>query len=277
MTDTIIKQYSKRPNKEYIAEFYNYVFSTLNNLIDTDLEKNLKLVFISYLINENTIIFFKNKNDKLQIGRLSRVITRDENLLPIDLTARTFDGTMYNLIEGEYVIYYNPIPISYLRAKIEEISGIEKITNYLRKLYKVPVIFQSKDSKGLKAIKDFIKRIFSVDDEVCTITNDGIDLSKQINKIDLKIDYITDKLLDENESLKEDILEILGIYKNTSSNRERVNEQELIIANSLTTVNKLGLEDSLKILFNEIESVLGFKYSVDLNINKIFDVMKGDE
>ena len=100
---------------------------------------------------------------------------------------------------------------------------------------------------------------------------------KQINKIDLKIDYITDKLLDENESLKEDILEILGIYKNTSSNRERVNEQELIIANSLTTVNKLGLEDSLKILFNEIESVLGFKYSVDLNINKIFDVMKGDE
>ena len=277
MTDTIIKQYSKRPNKEYIAEFYNYVFSTLNNLIDTDLDKNLKLVFISYLINENTIVFFKNKNDKLQIGRLSRVITRDENLLPIDLTARTFDGTMYNLIEGEYVIYYNPIPISYLRTKIEEISGIEKITNYLRKLYKVPVIFQSKDSKGLKAIKDFIKRIFSVDDEVCTITNDGIDLSKQINKIDLKIDYITDKLLDENESLKEDILEILGIYKNTSSNRERVNEQELIIANSLTTVNKLGLEDSLKILFNEIESVLGFKYSVDLNINKIFDAMKGDE
>ena len=277
MTDTIIKQYGKRPNKEYIAEFYNYVFSTLNNLIDTDLDKNLKLVFISYLINENTIVFFKNKYDKLQIGRLSRVITRDENLLPIDLTARTFDGTMYNLIEGEYVIYYNPIPISYLRTKIEEISGIEKITNYLRKLYKVPVIFQSKDSKGLKAIKDFIKRIFSVDDEVCTITNDGIDLSKQINKIDLKIDYITDKLLDENESLKEDILEILGIYKNTSSNRERVNEQELIIANSLTTVNKLGLEDSLKILFKEIESVLGFKYSVDLNINKIFDVMKGDE
>ena len=277
MTDTIIKQYGKRPNKEYIAEFYNYVFSTLNNLIDTDLEKNLKLVFISYLINENTIVFFKNKYDKLQIGRLSRVITRDENLLPIDLTARTFDGTTYNLIEGEYVIYYNPIPISYLRTKIEEISGIEKITNYLRKLYKVPVIFQSKDSKGLKAIKDFIKRIFSVDDEVCTITNDGIDLSKQINKIDLKIDYITDKLLDENESLKEDILEILGIYKNTSSNRERVNEQELIIANSLTTVNKLGLEDSLKILFNEIESVLGFKYSVDLNINKIFDAMKGDE
>ena len=277
MTDTIIKQYGKRPNKEYIAEFYNYVFSTLNNLIDTDLEKNLKLVFISYLINENTIVFFKNKYDKLQIGRLSRVITRDENLLPIDLTARTFDGTTYNLIEGEYVIYYNPIPISYLKTKIEEISGIEKITNYLRKLYKVPVIFQSKDSKGLKAIKDFIKRIFSVDDEVCTVTNDGIDLSKQINKIDLKIDYITDKLLDENESLKEDILEILGIYKNTSSNRERVNEQELIIANSLTTVNKLGLEDSLKILFNEIERVLGFKYSVDLNINKIFDVMKGDE
>ena len=77
MTDTIIKQYGKRPNKEYIAEFYNYVFSTLNNLIDTDLEKNLKLVFISYLINENTIVFFKNKHDKLQIGRLSRVITRD--------------------------------------------------------------------------------------------------------------------------------------------------------------------------------------------------------
>ena len=133
MTETIIKQYGKRPNKEYIAEFYNYVFSTLNNLIDTDLEKNLKLVFISYLINENTIVFFKNKYDKLQIGRLSRVITRDENLLPIDLTARTFDGTMYNLIEGEYVIYYNPIPISYLRTKIEEISVIEKITNYLRK------------------------------------------------------------------------------------------------------------------------------------------------
>ena len=189
MTDTIIKQYGKRPNKEYIAEFYNYVFSTLNNLIDTDLEKNLKLVFISYLINENTIVFFRNKYGKLQIGRLSRVITRDENLLPIDLTARTFDGTMYNLIEGEYVIYYNPIPISYLKTKIEEISNIEKTTNYLRKLYKVPVIFQSKDAKGLRAIKDFIKRIFSVEDEVCTITNDGIDLSKQVQKLDLKINY----------------------------------------------------------------------------------------
>ena len=33
MTDTIIKQYGKRPNKEYIAEFYNYVFQAYSFLL----------------------------------------------------------------------------------------------------------------------------------------------------------------------------------------------------------------------------------------------------
>ena len=79
---------------------------------------------------------------------------------------------------------------------------------------------------------------------------------------------------DESESIKEDILEILGIYKNTSIKRERVNESELIINNSLTTVNKLGLEDTLNDLFKDIREVLGFDNTISLNINKIFDTMQ---
>lgn len=276
MVDTIIKQYSKKPVREYKSDFYSYVFMILNNLIKTDLDKNTKLLLISYLISERSIVFFKNEENNLQIARLSRCITRDENLLPVDISVRTLNGTNYELIKGNYVIMYNTIPIDYLKTKIEEISNIEKTTNHLRKLYKTPIIFQAHDSKPLKAIRDFIKKIFTVDeDELCVITNDGWNVEKQVQKLDLNIPYITDKLLDENESLKEDILEILGIYKNTSSTRERVNETELIVSNSLTTVNKLGLEDLLNETFKEIREKLKFDYSIELNINKIFDTMKG--
>ena len=271
--DTIIKQFSKDSGINYIPFYYQYTFALLNNLVKTDLPKNLKFMFIYYLLFERIIIFFKDKNGNLQVGRLAYCETRDENFLPVDITARTVDGTRYDLIESEYVLLYNPIPVSYLNMKLQEISDIEKTINYRRKLYKVPIIFKGKDSKILRSIKDFIDKIFSKD-EVCTITTKSFEADKDISKIDLDIEYITDKLLDENESLKEDILEILGIYKNTSINRERVNESELVISNSLTTVNKLGLEDNLKELFKEINETFNFKYDIELNINKIFDIMK---
>lgn len=274
---TIIKQYSKECGRNYLPEFYSYVYTILNNLIQLDTDKNFKFTFINYLMFERTFIFFKDKYDNLQVGRLAYCQTRDENFLPIDITARTIDGTRYELIKGDYVMLYNPIPIDYLGVKLEEIANIEKVINYRRKLYKVPMIFQNKDSKILRSVKDFIKKVFQVGDEICTITNDGWDQTKIIQKIDLNIDYITDKLLDENESIKEDILEIIGIYKNTSSNRERVNETELIISNSLTTVNKLGFEDSMKELFKDIKKVLGFEYNIELNINRIFDTMKSSD
>lgn len=274
MNDTIIKQYLKKGCKEYISEFYSYVFTIINNLINCDLDANMKLVFINYLMFDKTIIFWKKDDGSLQIGRMSQVLTRDENLLPVDIKARTLNGNSYNLLKENYVLLYNPIPTDYLRLKIEEIANIEKIVEYLRKMYKVPVIFQSKDTKALRSVKEFIREIFSTDD-VCTIVNETFDVSNKLEKIDLNIDYKTDKLLDENESLKEDILEILGIYKNTSGNRERVNESELIISNSLTTVNKLGIQNSLEKLFNEINSKFGFNYSVKMNIDKIFDTMKG--
>lgn len=271
--DTIIKQFSKECNINYIPQYYSYTYAILNNLINTDLNKNLKFVFINYLMFERAIVFFKDKNNNLQVGRLAYCETRDENFMPIDITARTIDGTRYDLTLGNYVILYNPIPVDYLNLKLNEMSNIEKITVYRRKLYKVPVIFKSKDSKILRSIKEFINKIFSTD-EVCTITNSGFDVANDLNKIDLNIEYITDKLMDESESIKEDILEILGIYKNTSIKRERVNESELIINNSLTTVNKLGLEDTLNDLFNELREVLGFDNTISLNINKIFDTMQ---
>lgn len=272
--DTIIKQYAKKPVKDYVSEFYSFIFCLINNLVETDLDHNLKLVFINALMLDKQIVFFKNKEDKLQIGRLSQVLTRDENLLPIDIKARTLNGNSYDLIEPNYVLLYNPIPTDYLALKLSEIAKIESIVEYLRKLYKSPVIFQSKDTKALRSVKEFIHNLFSTE-EICTIVNESFDVSKKLDKIELNIPYITDKLLEENESLKEDILETLGIYKNTSGNRERVNESELIISNSLTTVNKLGLENALINTFKEIETKLGFKYNVELNINKIFDTMKG--
>lgn len=271
--DTIIRQFSKECNINYIPQYYSYTYAILNNLISTNIDKNLKFVLMNYLMFERTIIFFKDKNDNLQVGRLAYCETRDENFMPIDLTARTIDGTRYDLTLGNYVILYNPIPVSYLNLKLEEMSNIEKVSIYRRKLYKVPMVFKSKDSKILRTIKDFISKVFSTD-EVCTITNSGFDVANDLNKIDLNIDYITDKLMDESESIKEDILEILGIYKNTSIKRERVNESELIINNSLTTVNKLGLEDTLNDLFKDIREVLGFDYTFTLNINKIFDTMQ---
>lgn len=271
--DTIIKQFSKDCNINFIPNFYTYTYTILNNLINTNIDKNLKFILMNYLMFERFIVFFKNKDDELQVGRLAYCETRDENFLPVDITARTINGTRYDLIKGEYVMLYNPIPVDYLNMKLKEMSELEKTIVYRRKLYKVPMVFKSKDSKILRSIKDFINRVFSTD-EVCTITTNGFDPANDLNKIDLNIDYITDKLLDENESIKEDILEILGIYKNTSLKRERVNESELIINNSLTTVNKLGLEDQLNDLFKEIKEVLGFDYSVELNINKIFDTMK---
>lgn len=274
--ETIIKQFSKRASVNYIPYFYAFTWGLLNNLIDTNIDKNLKLVFINYLMFERTLVFFKNKNDELQVGRLQYCITRDENWLPIDITARTIDGSRYDLLKGEYVLLYNPIPVEYLNMKLTEMSDLEKVINYRRKLYKVPVVFKSKDSKILRSIKEFIEKLFSTDD-VCTITTNAFDSEKDLNKLDLDFEYITDKLLDENESLKEDILEIIGIYKNTSEKRERVNESELIISNSLTTVNKLGLESNLKTMFKDIKEVLGFDYTVELNINKIFDTMKPSE
>lgn len=271
--DTIIKQFSKECNINYIPQYYSYTYSILNNLIDTNMNKNLKFVFMNYLMFERVIIFFKDKDNNLQIGRLAYCETRDENFMPIDITARTIDGTRYDLTLGNYVMLFNPIPVDYLNLKLEEMSNLEKTINYRRQLYKVPVIFKSKDTKVLRAVKDFIKRVFSTN-EVCTITNgNNFDTANDLTKIDLNIDYITDKLLDENESIKEDILEIIGIYKNTSIKRERVNESELIINNSLTTVNKLGLEDALNSLFNDIREVLGFDNTISLNIDKIFDTM----
>ena len=272
--DTIIKQFSKECNINYIPQYYSYTYSILNNLIDTNMNKNLKFVFMNYLMFERVIIFFKDKENNLQIGRLAYCETRDENFMPIDITARTIDGTRYDLTLGNYVMLFNPIPVDYLNLKLEEMSNLEKTINYRRQLYKVPVIFKSKDTKVLRAVKDFIKRVFSTN-EVCTITNgNNFDTANDLTKIDLNIDYITDKLLDENESIKEDILEIIGIYKNTSIKRERVNESELIINNSLTTVNKLGLEDALNSLFNDIREVLGFDNTISLNIDKIFDTMQ---
>ena len=148
--EDIIKRISKECCVNYIPQFYSYTYSILNNLIDTDMDKNLKFVFINYLMFNRAIIFFKDNNDKLQIGRLSYCETRDENFMPVDITARTIDGTRYDLIEGEYVMLYNPIPIDYLNMKLEEMSNLEKTINYRRQLYKVPVIFKSKDTKILK-------------------------------------------------------------------------------------------------------------------------------
>ena len=274
--DTIIKQFSKECNINYIPQYYSYTYSILNNLIDTNMNKNLKFVFMNYLMFKRVIIFFKDKENNLQIGRLAYCETRDENFMPIDITARTIDGTRYDLTLGNYVMLFNPIPVDYLNLKLEEMSNLEKTINYRRQLYKVPVIFKSKDTKVLRTVKDFIKRVFSTN-EVCTITNgNNFDTANDLTKIDLNIDYITDKLLDENESIKEDILEIIGIYKNTSIKRERVNESELIINNSLTTVNKLGLEDALNSLFNDIREVLGFDNTISLNIDKIFDTMQAN-
>ena len=276
MQDAIIKQYAKKYCKDYISEFYSFLYSIIYNLVDTDIDNNLKLVFINALLFERNIVFFKNNDNKLQIGRLSQVLTRDENLLPIDIKARTLNGTSYDLIEPNYVMLYNPIPTDYLSLKLSEIAKIERVIEYLRKMYKSPVVFQSKDTKALRSIRDFIRDIFSTD-EICTVVNESFDVSKRLDKIDLNIPYITDKLLDENESIKEDILETLGIYKNTSGNRERVNESELIINNSLTTVNKLGLESALTNCFKEIENKLGFKHKIELNVNKIFSDMKRGE
>lgn len=276
MNDTIIRQYAKKVAKDYTDEFYNFIFILLNNLIEVNFDKNLKLVFINYLLFEKNIIFFENSEKDIQIGRISQCVTRDENLLPLDIKVNTINGTKYTLTKEEYVMMYNPIPIDYLHLKINEIANIEKIIEFLRQLYKVPIVFQSKDSKALKAIKDFISKIFSYN-EVCTITNEGFDVSKKLETLEINIPYITDKLLDENESLKEDILEILGIYKNTSGNRERVNETELLVSNSLTTVNKLGIENSLQTLISEINTKFKTTYIIDLNINKIFGAFGKEE
>ena len=276
MNETIIRQYAKKAVKDYTNEFYNFFFILLNNLIDIDIDKNLKLVFINYLMFERNIVFYKDEENELQIARISRCLTRDKNLLPLDIMVRTIDGTSTELLKEEYVLMYNPIPIDYLQLKIKEIANIERIIQFLRQLYKVPVIFQSKDSKALKAIKDFISKIFSYD-EVCTVVNDGFESSKKIEKIDIRPEYITDKLLEENESLKEDILEILGIYKNTSGNRERVNETELIVSNSLTTVNKLGIENALHSLVEDINTLCKSTYTVELNINKIFSAFSKED
>lgn len=272
--ETVIKQFAKNCKLNYLPFFYSYIYSVLNNLINTNIPKNLKFIFIQFLMFERVAIFFKDDDGDLQIGRFTFCDSYDENFMPIDITASTLNGKQYHLIKGNYVMMYNPIPVDYLNMKLDEIAKLEKIINYRRKLYKVPYIFECNDSKTVKSAKNFTESSFSYEKLINIIQSGTIDVKQCLHKIDLDVEYITDKLLDENESIKEDILEILGIYKNTSTNRERVNEQELIIANSLTTVNKLGLEDSLNDLFKDIKDVLNFDYKVELNINKIFDSMK---
>lgn len=274
--DTLIKQYMRKVPKDLRFEFFEYCFGIINNLLETDIPKNRKLILINYLMNEKCIIFFKNSEDELLIGRYGRALTYDEDRLPIDVQARTLNGKSYDLLKGEYVMLYNPIPVTYLHLKLDEMAKNENITNYRRKLYKVPVVFKGKAS-AIQSIKRFITNLFYNTEEVCTVAGENSFRDDQLSKLDLDIEYITDKLLDENESIKEDILEILGIYKNTSGNRERVNETELMVANSNTSVNKLGLEQSLKNTYKEVKEVLGLDYKIELNINKVFDMTKGSD
>lgn len=275
--NTIIKQYLKAPKiKDNLLEFYEMVFSILYNLIDTNMPLNMKLIFVSNLLSVNSLLFYKNKKDELVCGRLSRVVTYDSNCMPIDIIGQTSDGEITSLIPSNYVLSYNPLPLSYLNMKITEIAEVEKTIRCLRKYYKSPVIFSASDSKNLRAIEQFLSNVFSTD-KPCTIVQKGFNVEEALKTIELKTNYITDKLMDENESLKEDILECLGIYKNTSSNRERVNETELIINNSLTTVNKLGLEDTLSNLINDVNKKFGTDYYIKLNIDKVFDGMKGSD
>lgn len=274
--DSLIKQLMKKAPKDLGFEFFEYCFSIINNLIDTDIPKNRKLMLVDYLMNIKCLIFFKNEDNELVIGRYGRALTYDEDRLPIDVQARTLNGNSYSLLKGEYVMMYNPIPVAYLHLKLEEMAKNERVTNYRRDLYKVPMIFRGK-STAIASIKKFIENLFKNTNEVCTVVDDSALKDDQLKVLDVNVEYITDKLLDENESIKEDILEILGIYKNTSGNRERVNETELMVANSNTSVNKLGLEETLKNTFKEIKDVLGLDYKIDLNINKVFDMTKGSD
>ena len=143
MNNTLIKQYAKPLVKEYVDEFYQFIYTILNNLIETDLPANSKLIFLNSLIFERAIVAFKYDGE-VTFGWYQRPITRDVNLLPIDISVRTLNGDIHNLIKGEYALVYNPIPVDYLRMKVTEISNIEKIINYVRKLYKVPFVFKSK-------------------------------------------------------------------------------------------------------------------------------------
>ncbi len=274
--DTLIKQFMKKAPKDLRFEFFEYCFIIINNLLDTNLPKNKKLILVNYLMQEKCIIFFKNESGDIEVGRFGRALTYDNNRLPIDVQARTLNGNSYSLLEGEYVMMYNPIPITYLHLKLDEMAKIERVVNYRRDLYKVPMVFRGK-STAIASIKKFIENLFTNTNEVCTVVDDSALKDDQLKILDVNVEYITDKLLDENESIKEDILEILGIYKNTSGNRERVNETELMVANSNTSVNKLGLEQNLKEVFKEIKDVLGFEYNIELNINKVFDMTKGSE
>ena len=275
-SDTLIRQFMKKAPKDLSFEYYEYVFSIISNLIDTDLPKNKKFMFVNELMFERCIVAFNDDEGNFEIGNYSRALTRDRNLLPEEISIRTLNGDLFNRRVGDYVMMYNPIPVRYLGLKIEEMAKIEDITNYRRKLYKSPIVFKGSNASALESIKRFIANIFFNTDDVCTVVNKGTFNSDDLEKIDLNIEYITDKLLDESESIKEDILEILGIYKNTSGNRERVNETELIIANSNTSISKLGLEDSLKNFFSEISETLGHDYKFSLNIDKIFE-MKGED
>lgn len=274
-SETFIKQFGVNPIRDFTFEYNEYVYSIINNLIDTDIPKNKKLIFIMYLMCEKSIVFFNDEEGNFEIGKLARPLTYDKNRLPVDISIHTLNGDVFNRKLGEYVMMYNPIPISYLWLKIAEMAKIERVIDYRRKLYKVPIVFKGKAALVDK-IKKFINKLFYDTDEVCTLTNKNSFTEEDLTKIDLDIEYITDKLLDESESIKEDILEILGIYKNTSGNRERVNETELMVANSNTTISKLGFEDTLDTTFNEISEVLKHDFRISLNINKVFDIKKGD-
>jgi len=279
---TYLKNFLKiRGCKTYNSEFFSYFFTTINNLINSNMPDYLKIPFIDFLLFCKTIVFFKNDDDKLSIGTLSRVITSDDNFMPFDIQIRTLKGKVYNRTEGDYVLMYNTLPTDYLSMKIIEIAKVEKLITFLRNYYKMPVILTVDDSKAKSSIDDLIKKLFSDDEEDLVITiqravESGFKDS-DLKSIDLKINYITDKLLDENEALKEDILETLGIYKNTSSNRERVNESELMIANSHTTVNKLGFENNLKKTIDKVNEKYETEYNINLNINKVFDIKNGSD
>jgi len=277
MKNTVINQFltfNKIPMFHY--EFYEFIFKVINNLIETNLNFKDKIMFINLLLFSQTVIVFKNNSGNIVFGSLAKVLTFNEYRMPKDITARTLNGDFTNLFENEYVMMYNPLPVNYLRLKIDEISKIEKVISYRRKLYKMPIVFLAESSKDILKINTALDKIFSID-EVVSIQNSGFNLKEKLIPIELNIEYITDKLLNENESLKEDILEVIGIYKNTSINRERVNESELIVNNSLTTVNKIGLYNQLNNFINEVNKMFNTNYEICLNIDKIFDDFRSKE
>ena len=184
--DSLIKQLMKKAPRDLGFEFFEYCFSIINNLIDTDIPKNRKLILIDYLMNIKCLIFFKNEDNELVVGRYGRALTYDEDRLPIDVQARTLNGKSYNLLRGEYVMMYNPIPVTYLHLKLDEMSKIERVTNYRRNLYKIPIVFKGKPS-AIASIKKFIEKLFLNTDEICTVVDEKSLKDDQLTTLDSNI------------------------------------------------------------------------------------------